>query len=403
MKLSRYIYVLIIFFAAISMYFGIRNGLIVGGILICSLIYSMIHSNLKGNLRLNQIDILIIFFIFYNIFTGLFLLIGHLPISVFLSEIANSIIPISMYFFSKKYKFKDFDIFYKVFVISLIVVIISGLYYNLTLSDPFYLSYLERAYPNFHIIGFRLYPRLTSWIGSVAIGVLSLGGLLLTYYRLSISAINKKIGFSLVTIFTISILLSMQRSAIFALVFILLYIVKRVKVDRLFTFRNLSFFFVISTFMIGSFVVFYPEFTSSLFDRFSNIFTAISERNLDWLLVFDNNKMLLFGNGLGSGGHRAIEYQEIIADGNYFKMLYEIGIFGIITFIVIIINVLFHKIPSKKATFKLAILIFLFQAIGSNVLTFQISAILFWFYIGLVYNKNLDSLGTKNYEKDNSI
>lgn len=63
-------------------------------------------------------------------------------------------------------------------------------------------------------------------------------------------------------------------------------------------------------------------------ERSLQISQSFEERSFAWAYPFQDFTFIL-GRGLGSVGHKSIGFSKIlIADGNYFKMLSEIGIFG---------------------------------------------------------------------------
>ena len=94
---------------------------------------------------------------------------------------------------------------------------------------------------------------------------------------------------------------------------------------------------------------------------------------------------------MGSVGHKAIGFSKIlIADGNYFKMIGEIGIFVIYIFFDILISSFWNGFKDLKNKYLDLGVIFCICliAIGSNIFTFQSIAPIFWFAIGRVSNSN---------------
>ena len=94
---------------------------------------------------------------------------------------------------------------------------------------------------------------------------------------------------------------------------------------------------------------------------------------------------LLTGDGLGRYSHKAVEYSDkFISDGNYFRMIAEIGILGFLIFTLIIITSLFKGYRNFKEKYiELGIIVIIcMQAVGSNVFAFQLIAPIFWYSIG---------------------
>ena len=147
----------------------------------------------------------------------------------------------------------------------------------------------------------------------------------------------------------------------------------------------------------------YELLTIRLSKGISGIF---SERNQDWHIVFeqDNIFKLIFGNGLGTGGHRSITYKSIdLYDGNFIKMIYEIGFFGLIIFLIILIYAIncgikkYFKYHDSNLLLYLSIVLgVIIMAIGSSVFTFQDIMPIFWFSIGVLVSKNYNNTATVN-------
>jgi riboflavin transporter FmnP len=116
---------------------------------------------------------------------------------------------------------------------------------------------------------------------------------------------------------------------------------------------------------------------------------AIGERRGNWLDAFKGGN-IIWGGGLGAFGHKVLEYSKVvIADGNYFKMIAEVGIIGTFIFIAIVIRSLIAGFKDFRNKYlEIGIVMGLaIQAIGSNILTYQIIVPIFWYAVGRLANK----------------
>ena len=88
---------------------------------------------------------------------------------------------------------------------------------------------------------------------------------------------------------------------------------------------------------------------------------------------------------MGRYGHKAVEYSDIyIPDGNYFRMIAEIGIIGVLLFFIIILKALYNGFSNIKTHYiQLAIVIMVcMMSVGSDMFSFQLIAPIFWYSIG---------------------
>lgn len=382
-------YFIFIALAFLSMYFGIRNGVISSLFIVVMTIDLVRVSYIDKQLKLSSIALWIVFFVIYNILTIIFAILGDYPFSVILSEGANSILPIMFFFYAKNVSLEERKSFEKKVVITALILIITGIYYNITLNDPYYIAFLDEAYPNFSMIWFQRFPRLTSWVGSVNIGVL----LNVTIGFAFVKFVNDKKFKSLtfwVLVLSSGIVLSMQRSAFFVLAMNLFFIFAYLRKNKYIKRFHITWLVIILIIFVLLATVFMPSIISDFSSRLMNISSVFSERSSEWSYAFENGFMTITGMGLATGGQRAIGLSNsTINDGNYFKMIYEIGLIGFAIFIIIVLLTISLSIKKIRTTGIYLIIIsgFLIQAIGSNILTFQFVAPLFWYCIGIIDKK----------------
>jgi hypothetical protein len=145
---------------------------------------------------------------------------------------------------------------------------------------------------------------------------------------------------------------------------------------------EMFFIYLIYKYFLSDYVI----LLENIVERSSEISQAVGERSFTWTYAFQD-LTFIFGKGLGSVGHKAIGFSKIlIADGNYFKMIGEIGIFGTFLFLAILISSFWNGIKDFKNKYLDLGIIFCIclVGIGSNIFTFQSIAPIFWYAIGRI-------------------
>lgn len=369
----------------IAMYRSFRNGVIVAFAITGIVCIYLISVKLEVYIK-DKISKYVLLYALYNtLMLGVSLSRGY-PFSMLLSEYANCIIPIAIFFISRNLTKEQSGNFEIISLITIGIVFIVGLYYNIRLDDPYYIKFLEEANPNFSLYGFTVFPRLNAMFGSVICGSLGCIGTCFSYNLLER---NKKCLFWIFLI--VSILLSffsLQRSAMISVtiitIILMIYAVKK---------KYLS---IIGPVVMGAVVcvsiiiiqIKYPSMWHALFLRTNGFGSAISERSASWNNAMANGVIsTIFGYGLGTGGQRAIGIsQNTVNDGNYYKIIYDCGLVGFILFATLVSS----SLKNYKRSFIYSVGIFscLLQMIGSNILTFQLTASLFWYIMGQISNCN---------------
>ncbi len=104
---------------------------------------------------------------------------------------------------------------------------------------------------------------------------------------------------------------------------------------------------------------------------------------------------LMFGSGLGTVGHKAsIYFENIITDGNYIKIFFEVGLVGFSLFLLIIVNTLvyvYRQFRIIRFEFLIIFVIF-FQGLGNNVYSTYTIGVIFWLLIGIISNYYIKEL-----------
>ncbi len=122
--------------------------------------------------------------------------------------------------------------------------------------------------------------------------------------------------------------------------------------------------------------------------RFSNLFNASGERESQWLNGINIFLEHPLGVGYGLLTHKGINsnFGFIVADGNYFRILGELGIIGFILFLILLIYSIIIAHRKKYYIVTALLLIYSIQAVGTNVFDIAYTSYLFWLLIGLSFN-----------------
>ncbi len=339
--------------------------------------------------------LIIYIYILLNLFSIVNYSTNYLSINVFVLEVITSILPIAFFFIGSNPAYTK-QSFYNRALIAIAFLNIVGLYLYIAMPEWYVnwqVNLLFDTIPNLSFDSYTEYGRFASFMTSYYTSNLSVVALIIAMYYIYDRGAKWYI-LLYVILLSISILLAQHRvSLVFAIIFILLF-----HVYGLIRLKSASFIFLIITIMI---VLIFPFFLVGRFgemvalgvERFNNLNSVFSSRSDTWINAFENQTNFLFGHGLGSGGHRAFfaGNKSAVLDGNYFKIIYENGFFGLIIFFIIIIVTLFKGVKEFKL-FKVEITViiyFLISAIGANVFNISYIAVMFWFCIGRIWNNKL--------------
>ena len=379
-KIINYYYAIValVYFSAIYLPF-IRVGLFMSLLMLIGIFILYNFNKLK--LR-NNLDVIVLCYFLYNLSTIVFYFPRNVPLSVFFKEFSNSILPIILFYFMGKLNHDKS--FYKITLYAIGVCFVVGFYYQLTLP----IVYLERmnvmdgsgTNPLGYLVNYR------SILGLTATGALGAIGSFLSFNIMYKSGF--KTGKILFIICTLAVLLSFRRAALYTADFgivslnilILFKFIKGKKIKFL-LFETLI--LILLTIYILSTKNF--DFFNDILDRVASFTDAIDERIDSWISGLNNTYSLLTGDGLGIYGHKVIEFSDLyIPDGNYFRMLGELGILGFLLFLSIIFTAIYYgvlKISTQYIQVIIVIIVCL-QSVGSDMFSFQLIAPIFWYSIG---------------------
>jgi hypothetical protein len=373
----NYYYVLVVLIYFLAIYFPfIRVGLFMSLIMLFGVFILY-----KKKIRLRKgLDMLVLAYISYNIVSVIFYYFSDIPVSVFFKEFSNSILPIILFYFFGRL---DYDhSFYKITLYAFVVCFIVGFYFQLTLP----LIYMQRMHvmegAGTNPLGYVTMYR--SFLGITATGALGAIGLLLSFNTLYKS--NFKTGKFFFVICFIAVILSFRRAALYTGAFGIISINMLV----LFKFKGKKTKLLFIQGLIG-FLCFYwlvlknPDILFDLGDRFMSLSGAIDERIDSWFDGLSKTQSLLTGDGLGRYGHKVVAFSDTyIPDGNYFRMIAELGIVGFLLFLSIIFTAIYNgllKINTHYIQLLIVIMVCM-QSVGSDMFSFQLVAPIFWYSIG---------------------
>lgn len=376
-RIYEYYYVIILFIVLTQLYFipSIRLGVVTSVIILLVLLNTINKHDLLGNSDINK---LVLAYLFYNTFSALMYIFSGIPLSVFFAEWSNSILPIFFFYLPSKERTENFR-FYNITLFVLIISFIIGFYLWMNDSE-YYKIFMETTEgPGTGLDFFQ------SLYGLTATGTLGVIGFLLSSSLILRS--NGKKGKIAMIICLVATILTFRRGAMFSLfiAIIILHYIAYIRFNFLkkrYLIIEIFFIYFIYKYFLSDYVI----LLENIVERSSEISQAVGERSFTWTYAFQD-LTFIFGKGLGSVGHKAIGFSKIlIADGNYFKMIGEIGIFGTFLFFAILISSFWNGIKDFKNKYLDLGIIFCIclVGIGSNIFTFQSIAPIFWYAIGRI-------------------
>ncbi len=293
------------------------------------------------------------------------------------------------YYLGFNQSLKNQDSWRKDFIVILFIfafIFLYGIYLHFWRPDYFNL-FLERVFLNDPQTGYTtIYPKYTIFWNSMIVGVL---GVALFWLNLLIKNHIFFYRFFFSMIFLTAIVFSTQRGAWISLSIsglIVLFMTFRIR-------KILKYLFYLSVigvvfFLISRFLVIQNnyEIYIDLLNRFDNIENAFADRNNQ----FENFLFLIskypFGIGLGLLSHKASDLglSFTTPDGNYYRIIGEIGILGFISFFTLLIFSLYKAYKTRIIYLFVILIIYFLQAIGTNVFDLYAASFFFWYIIGFV-------------------
>lgn len=374
-KLFDFFYPIVVAIIIVQLLFlpSLRLGVITSLII---LIIAIKNVNRRILLLNSSINKLVLLYLLYNTGSlGWFLLTGF-PISVFIAEWSNSILPILFFYFAYYEKKQSYN-FYHITLLTLVFSFILGFILWMQ-ESPLYRVFMDTT----EGVGTDMFF-FQSLFGLTATGALGVIGFLISSDIVLKS--NGRKGKIALAICMVTIILTFRRSAlvVLALAIISMHFIGYFRykfMRKRYLLVEAIFVYYFFTLVSNNYENFFPE----LVERTSMISEAFNERSGTWSYAFIYGNIVI-GDGLGAFGHKVIGYSNIlIADGNYFKMLAEIGIVGSFLFFAILItSIILGFMDFRNNYLEVSIVLGLsLMAIGSNIFTYQTLAPIFWYSIG---------------------
>lgn len=351
----------------------IRLGLITSLLIFLVAILCISKKQILINTLTNK---LVIVYLIYNSISLLWFIFDSIPVSVFWAEWSNSILPI-IFFYFPSFKNRNDNKFYKVTLFVLIISFIIAFF--LWISDSqLYRNFMDVTEgPGTDMFFFQ------SLYGLTATGALGVIGFLIASHIFLQS--HGKHGKISMLICIASTILTFRRSALAVLFFSLIIIIYIGFIKYRFIKRRFFIFvFIFIIFIYKYLANNYTDFLENLIERTQMISEAFDERSNTWGYAFDKANVLI-GGGLGAFGHKAIGYNNnLIPDGNYFKLFAELGVIGFSFFLLIIGQSLKNGLQNFRENYLETIIVIALciMSIGSNIFTYQSIAPIFWYSIG---------------------
>jgi len=332
-----------------------------------------------------------IFFVLYFcicVFSGAFYILGFSSKSeLFFYGISYNLLPMVMYLVGTIFAKKEYDKIMMNLIISNFSIILVGLalYY---FEPMFYMKTI--ASNTLEILDMsNNYYRFPSYVGTLIVGnITSVSIPLIFMYR---EKLKKVYFFFFLIIFIVGSILSMQRSAFIATTFALSGCVLLSFKYNHSKGKIIKIGVGIVCTLIALLLIYNNIFTETQKVMFTmrglSFNSAIGERINQWQTGIDIFSAYPFGTGLGSAGHKAVAagILNTIPDGNYFRILAEVGLHGIIVFLLLNICALSKSIKNNKYI-AIILIIYLFQAIGTNVFDLYYISFVYWFVLGFAAN-----------------
>jgi hypothetical protein len=381
---------------------GVCSYLIIFCVFFFKLLYKKKH---KYFLKIGILDILIIFYITWNLITFINVLLLDRSTIVYVKGITYSLFPIWGYFiFSFQEKDNQLQIinnFIGILILSTSFIIISGVILFF-LAPEFYFRYILYLYSEFNLTKEEIFiTRLVSYFGnSAVVGNISVISIPLILYlkKQNIKYFNSNIAVLFLIIVYMGVILSFSRSAWTAAIIITLFnILMGFKKHFL---KIMTIMGILSVLLITNISTksstdnIDNKYLYELQNKVSKIPESFSERlnQIEYALAIIDQYPL--GIGLGQAGHKSFvaDKETGVYDNNFFRIFAETGIVGFILFCSIIfysflfmINYLFNNNFNFNLiiTTSCVLFIFYFQALGTNIFDLHYSSFLFWSFVGI--------------------
>lgn len=347
-------------------------------------------------------------FLFYSLFTVVFYAFNDAPFDCYTTTLRSFVFPIIFAYLGYGYS-KDHE-FNKWYLYGCAFCFLVGFYLYLN-APSYYVAYMAEVRENafnarsdVNETNILEYTRFSSFFAtSYAISCFSIPALILSlsFSLKSDKATTKLLFFVIAFASFIAAILCQQRIAMaFAIIVVIFWLLYSRRVSNV-----KSTFVVVLSYVLAVILSVYLLGMITNYEWFGRVSflvdTRFEEMNFAQAMgvrskqydTFDRmtDFSFLFGLGLGSCGHAAVSAGlKAVADGEFIKMFYELGLIGVIMFSIVVIPTLFRGIKYFKYYYVEVVIIIFYLAAGiaSNSITFFIFSIMFWYSLGRIWNKS---------------
>lgn len=363
----------------------------------------LIKSDKKSDF-ISLLNVCVFAYLVYNFFSFIWILKTGYPVSVYVEEFSNSILPMVFYFVAsvicandadeKKSTDKVYRYFMYAFLIFSLICIVFYLW-----APQFYCDYLVNIGQISKADSATVRVRMEGFTGSTSISYLAVAAMVVSakymYEAFEESGLNKKfVTYSgLFIYFLIVVFLANGRAGMVAAILVIVYINFLVFLtfkiaDKKYLFIEMG---VIAVLIIALCIV-TPGIAGKIWARLVSLPGAIGQRSEQWIAAINNMPAAWygqwFGNGLGANGHKAIgiEGAHIVADGGLVKLYCEEGAIGFALYLYIMLLIFRFALKNLKKYFAEVAIIgtALLMSIGSNIIAFQLCVPVIWFAAGVI-------------------
>ena len=329
-------------------------------------------------------------YVLFNLISGIWCVIYGIPLSVFIGEISTTLLPMMLYYAGRGFDEEDAALYYHGFMIAALLMGGIGMVFYIW-APQFYIdfSYVNEFISKADAPTMRV--RMNSIIGSGPMGAfVAYSTCVSAYFLRKESRKDRTIGIIYLFLSILFSFMANQRSAMFCVImFLLFYEFIDIVVDRR---KPMKYLWIalggVAALLAGIFI-----FARGVFEKFyirlASIPDGFGERSGSWADALNSMKNIWIGDGLGSHGHRAADYQPfIVADGGLVKIYTEMGIIGTALIASVVIIVYIRSLMGKQKKISLVvpelavITSAILMSIGSNVLEMELCAPIAYFALG---------------------
>ena len=344
-------------------------------------------------------------YILFNLISGIWCVLYGIPLSVFIGEISTTLLPMILYYAGRGFDEKYAADYYHGFIIAALMMGAIGAVFYIW-APQFYIdfSYVNEFISKADAPTMRV--RMNSIIGSGPMGAFVAYSTCASAFFLRKEKKRERIT-GMIYLF-LSILFSFmanQRSAMFCVIlFLIFYEFVDILVDRRKPLKYLGIAAGGAAALLFGIFIFARGVFEKFWIRLASIPDGFGERSGSWVEAVNSMKNIWIGDGLGSHGHRAAEFQPfIVADGGLVKLYTEMGMIGSIMIAAVVVMVFVRSCMKQDgnasdggaAGRKISLVVpelgviasAILMSIGSNVLEMELCAPIVYFALGRAVKK----------------